>query len=86
MPIFSPTLSTVLGQHVLQWERQKTFSYCNCRGTLAKKCHSNIFLFFLIPFLWPIFFHSYEERREENGEKIKHEDNFQNCPFWTYIK
>jgi hypothetical protein len=32
-----------------------------------------------------LIIHSYEERREGDGEKIKHEENSQNCPFWTYI-
>ena len=27
-------------------------------------------------------FHSYEERGEEEGEKVKHEENSKKCPFW----
>ena len=26
-------------------------------------------------------FHNYKERKEEEGEKVKHEQKFQNCPF-----
>jgi hypothetical protein len=45
---------------------------------MAEKCRFNIFIL-------PHVFHSNEERREEEGEKVKHEEKFQNCPFWTYI-
>ena len=32
-PIFTPTLSTIMVQWVLCWERQKRFSSCKCQGT-----------------------------------------------------
>ena len=35
--------------------------------------------------IWPNISHSYKDKREEEGEKVKHIQNFQNCPFWTYI-
>ena len=37
-PIFMPTLSTIVVQRVLQWERQMRFSRCNCQGSMAKTC------------------------------------------------
>ena len=30
-------------------------------------------------------FHSYKERKGEEGEKVKHEENPQNYHFWTYL-
>ena len=31
-------------------------------------------------------FHGFEERRKEEEEKVKHDENFQNCPFWHISK
>jgi hypothetical protein len=33
-PIFRPTLSAIMVQWILQWERQKRFSHCKCQGTM----------------------------------------------------
>ena len=49
---------------------------------MAKKCRL-IYLFDL--FIFDVF-HSYEERREEEAEKVKHKENSQNCLFGTYIE
>ena len=49
-PIFKPTLSTIMVQRVLQWERQKSFSRCKCQRTMAEKCRFNILnRFFFLP-------------------------------------
>jgi hypothetical protein len=45
---------------------------------------SNHFVLLLF-FIFAKHFHGYEERRKEEGEKIEHEENSPNCPFWTYI-
>ena len=55
-PILKPTLSIVMVQCVLQWERQKRFSRCKCQGTMAEKLLLLSFLFsFSMIFLnfWP---------------------------------
>ena len=41
-PIHRPTLSIVMVQRVLQWERHKRYSRCKCQGIMADKYHFNI--------------------------------------------
>ena len=67
IPIFKPTLSTVMGQHVSHWERQKRFSHCKCQGAMAEKCHFNIYFYSL--FSSPKRLHSYDERREKEKKR-----------------
>jgi hypothetical protein len=43
--------------------------------------HLFIYLSILIFGLFPDVFHTYKERKEEEGEKVKHEENSQKCPF-----
>ena len=39
--ISRPTLSIVMIQHVLHWERQKRFSHCKCQEAMAKNSRFN---------------------------------------------
>jgi hypothetical protein len=64
---------------VLRWERQTKFSRYKCQGPWQR----NVFL--MKKFIAKGF-HIFEERREEEGEKVKHEESSQNNPLWTYIK
>ena len=78
-PIFTPTLSIVMVRQLLQWERQKKFFDCNVRD------HDKEILVIYIY----IYTHTFAYLRGKNGRRRgegKHEENSQNCPFWTYIK
>ena len=58
--IFSVTLSNVMVQHVLHWERQRRLSCCKHQRTMAKKC------FFLYSFVKHS--HNYNRRRRREGQ------------------
>ena len=72
--IFGPISIIVVVQWVCNGKR---LSCCKCQGTMVEKCHFKDVL--------PNVFHSYKERREVEGEKVKHEENFQICHCWAYI-
>ena len=40
VPIFRPTLSIVMVQQVLWWEKQNRFSRFKCQRTMVEKCRS----------------------------------------------
>ena len=71
-PLFRPSLSTVMVQKVLRWERQKRFSHYKCQGTMINIYFILFYLFFL-PKLYIVM--------REEGEKVKHAKNSQNCSF-----
>ena len=77
-PIFRPTLSTIMVQWVLQWERQKRSSRCKCQRTMVEECRFDILNLFFLPnvSIVTIF-----RKKEEEGEKFKHEDNSQTTIF-----
>jgi len=60
-PIFRPTLSTIMIQRVLRWERQKRFSRCKCQGTIAEKCC------FMIVFSFPQMFPYLRGKKGQNS-------------------
>ena len=46
---------------------------------MADKCRFNFIILFYIKNL------TFLKIMTKEGEKVKHEENSQNCPFWTYI-
>ena len=79
--VFKPTLSTLMVQHVLQWDVGKRGSpSANVRGPWQM----NVVLVFDIDCFGFFGQMSFIYTRKE-GMKVKHEENSQNIPFWTYI-
>ena len=69
-PIVKPTSSTIMVRHVLRWEREIRFSCCKYQEPWQRNALFVYLLYFIAKSS-----HIYEERREEEGEKVKHENN-----------
>ena len=54
---------------------------------MAKKCLLLLLLYLFKKKILPNIFHSYEETREEEGEKVKHEENsrIHFCGAWSFL-
>ena len=76
-PIFMPTLSIVMVQRVLR------VGEMSLTTNVRRPWQRNVALIFWI-FLLNVF-HSCDERKEEEGMKVKHEEISQNYPFWSSI-
>jgi hypothetical protein len=66
--VVKPTLSTIMVQGVMQWERQKRFSCWKCQETMGEKCHFNIISFVLF-LLFKTKRFPYTVTRKEGGKK-----------------
>ena len=79
-PNFKPTLSTLMVQWVLQWEKQKRCSNSKRQGCMAKKCWYNHF------FGWNLFWGEEKMKTREDKRMVKLDFFSQNCLFGAYIK
>jgi len=66
-------------------EAKEVLSLQMSRTMVEKHCFDQFFIFIFI-FIFAKHLRTYKERREEDWEKVKHEEISQNCSFWTYIK